>query len=171
MDLGSLSKGEGVAGISAILLLASMFVDWYRFEQGGSLLVLVEPFGMSGSAWEALGFIPFFLVLPIAITIGTCLLAPGSSKGDLMVPLSIVVTVLGAISSMLILYRIVVPPGPRDFALSASAGIPFYARPELGIYLALLAAVGIAFGGCLAMFLEGRLRLGARGLRPNGIVK
>jgi hypothetical protein len=167
MNLGRLSKGQGIAGISAVLLFVSMFLDWYRFEQGGNLLVLVELFVMSGSAWETLGAIPFVLALTIAITVGACLLALGSSRWDPVVPPSAWVAVLGAISFVLILYRIVFPPGLEE----VSPGIPFYARPELGIYLALLAAMGIALGGCLAMWEEGGLRLDVRRLRPNEIVK
>jgi hypothetical protein len=167
MNLGRLSKGEGIAGLSAILLFVSLFLDWYRFEQGGNLLVLVELFVMSGSAWETLGAIPFVLALTIAATVGVCLLAVGGSRWDPAVPPSAWVAVLGAISFVLILYRIVIPPGLEEI----SPGIPFYARPELGIYLALLAALGIAFGGCLAMWEEGGLRLDLRRLRPNEIVK
>jgi hypothetical protein len=167
MNLGRLSKGQGIAGLSAILLFVAMFLDWYRFEQGGNLLVLVELFVMSGSAWETLGAIPFVLALTIAITVGACLLAAGSSRWNPALPPSAWVAVLGAISFVLILYRIVFPPGLEEF----SPGIPFYARPELGIYLALLAAVGIAFGGCLAMYEDGRLRFDVRRLRPDEIVK
>jgi hypothetical protein len=166
MNFHRIGKGARVAGLSAILLFVSMFLDWYRFEQGGNLLPRVELFVMSGRAWEVLGVIPLFLALTIAATVGSCLLTMGGTRWDPAVPPSAFVAVLGAISSGLILYRIVVPPGLEE----VFRGIPFYARPELGIYLALLAAVGIAFGGCLAMWEEGRLRLHVRRLRPDEIV-
>lgn len=80
---------------------------------------------------------------------------------------------LAAISSLLILYGIVVRPGPEEFPFRALATIPVLREARVGIYLVLLAAVGIAFGVWLAMWQEGKLRLGARGARSTacGVVE
>jgi hypothetical protein len=68
----------------------------------------------------------------------------------LPVPANAVVASLGLLSVLLILFRIVDPP---DFG---SEGIlQFEGTVQTPMFLALLAAVGIALGGCLAMREEG----------------
>jgi hypothetical protein len=61
-----------------------------------------------------------------------------------------VVAILGIVSVLLILFRIVDPPN------FGSEGIQqFEGTAQLPMFLALAAAAGIAFGGCLAMREEG----------------
>ncbi|HET7573726.1 MAG TPA: hypothetical protein VFJ99_01285, partial [Solirubrobacterales bacterium] len=55
--------------------------------------------------------------------------------------------VLGGISALLILYRVISPPDGGFEGVDVS--------PALGIFLALLAAIGIAYGGYRAMQEEG----------------
>jgi hypothetical protein len=72
------------------------------------------------------------------------------------VPANAVITILGVVSALLILFRIMDPPG-----LGTQGFISFDATVRFPIYLALLAAAGIALGGRLAMYEE------ARALRPH----
>jgi hypothetical protein len=60
---------------------------------------------------------------------------------ELTFPLSTVVTLLGAISTLLIIYRIIDPPGE--------------AGRELGVYLGLILAALLTYGGYSAMDEEG----------------
>jgi hypothetical protein len=58
------------------------------------------------------------------------------------------VAVLGAIAALLIMIRLVFPPG---FSGSVGGGKSIEPTLEIGVFLALAAAIGIAFGGYLAM--------------------
>jgi hypothetical protein len=66
------------------------------------------------------------------------------------IPPSAAVSVLGGLSFLLILLRILFPP---DFG--TLGGIAVNATPELGIFLGLAAAAGISYGGYRAMGLRG----------------
>jgi hypothetical protein len=147
MNLDRLSTGEKIAGVSGLLLFVFTFLDWYHYEQGGNLLLLVILFVKSGNAWETLDLIPFILALTSAAAIGAALLALFALHARVMFAASAAVAVLGAISFLMIVFRIIFPP-----ALPHIAAVPFHATPELGVYLALLAAAGIAFGGFQALW-------------------
>lgn len=166
MDRNRLNLGETIAGVSAVLLFAFTFFDWYgheQFKSTSNLLSYLNLFTQNLNAWEALDVIPIFLALTIAVATGAARLALLGSPWEPPIPRNAAAAVLGAISSALILYRIVFPPGLEDID-----GVRFHAAPQLGIYLALAAAVGIAFGGGLAISQQGHLRLIRRPTSPTG---
>lgn len=139
-----LSMGEKIAGVSAVLLFIVMFFSWFGFDTGAAG-DFAEQFGVdietsaSFNAWESFDFIDLVLLLTIVVTLG----AVGARMADmeLSFPLSTVVTLLGAISTLLIIYRIIDPPGE--------------AGRELGVYLGLILAALLTYGGYSAMDEEG----------------
>jgi hypothetical protein len=150
MDLDRLSLGEKIASVSAILLLVFMFFDWFGVEVVG-----VPGFSGSigesgGSAWEALDYIPIVLVLAIAAGLAVAGLRLGGLPYEPVVPANAIVAMLGGISVLLILFRIVDPP-----SLSSYGGVPVDATLKVGVFLGLIAAGGIAYGGYSAMREEG----------------
>lgn len=145
-----LSTGEKIAGASALLLFIFMFFDWFSVEVSGSAGGFAASVSDSGSAWDALDNIPIFLMIVIVFTVGVAALRLTDSAFEPAVPLNAVVAVLGAISMLLIFYRIIDPPGPDSVpGLSVDIG------PTLGIFLGLIAAGGITYGGYRAMQEEG----------------
>jgi hypothetical protein len=68
-----------------------------------------------------------------------------------------VVAVLGIVSVLLILFRIVDPPnfGSEENTQLEGVVFQFEGTVQLPMFLALAAAAGIALGGCLAMRGEG----------------
>src|SRR6476620_4137665 len=66
------------------------------------------------------------------------------------VPMSTIVTVLGVISVLLILFRIIDPPTFASFG-----GVSVDATLSVGIFLGLIAAGGVAYGGYSTMREEG----------------
>lgn len=128
MDPNRLKQGEQIAAGAAIVLFIVMFFSW--FGAGG----------FSATAWESFEYITSIL----AITIFTTLLivgfrAAGRHLGDL--PGSVVITGLGGLSTLLVLYRLLDPIAEAD--------------RKIGLFLGLIAAAGIAIGGYLAMQEEG----------------
>ncbi len=150
MDVNKLNTGEKVAGVSAVLLFVSMFLDWFGVEISGEGGSVSFGSGAGGSAWDALDFIPIVLVLAVVVAVVNAVLRLSDSEYEPPISMNVVVAVLGGISVLLILFRIISPPGFGTFG-----GVSVDATLEYGIFLGLLAAIGIAFGGYKAMQEEG----------------
>jgi uncharacterized membrane protein YhaH (DUF805 family) len=150
MELDRLSTGEKVSAVSAVLLFIFMFFDWFGAKVEG-----VPGFSGSieagGSAWDALDVIPIFLMLAIVAAIAVAVIRLTDADVEPPVSMNAIVAVLGGLAVLLILYRIVNPPGDGD----ALAGVGVDITLKLGIFLGLLAAAGIAYGGYSAMREEG----------------
>lgn len=149
MDLNRLTQGEKIAGISAILLFIFMFFDWYSVSiSGGGQSFGVE--GSGGNAWNTLDFIPIILLITIIAAVANAAIEASESGVEMPVYGGTVVTVLGVISTLLILFRIIDTPTFASFG-----GVSADGSVEFGIFLSLLAAAGIGFGGYRAMQEEG----------------
>jgi hypothetical protein len=150
MELDRLSTGEKISAVSAILLFILMFFDWF-----GAKVSSVQGFsgtieGAGGSAWDALDVIPIFLMLAIVVAIGVALIRLTDADLEPPVSLNAIVAGLGAFAVLLILYRIISPPDFGSFG-----GVSVDATLKFGIFLGLISAAGIAYGGYSAMREEG----------------
>jgi len=150
MDLDRLSTGEKIASVSAILLFVFMFFNWFGVEVSGVGGFSGTISGEGGNAWQALDFIPFVLLATIVVALGVAALRLSDAAYEPPVSANTVVTVLGVISVLLILFRIVDPP-----SFGSVGGISVEATRSIGIFLGLIAAGGIAYGGYSAMREEG----------------
>jgi hypothetical protein len=149
--LDKLSPGEKIVGGSAILLFIFMFFfDWFGVKVSDVSGFSGTISGEGGSAWDALEFIRFVLLLTVIAALVLVGLRLSDSTYEPSVPLSTVVTVLGVISVLLILFRILDPP-----TFAEVGGISFDATLKVGIFLGLIAAGGVAYGGYSAMREEG----------------
>jgi hypothetical protein len=148
--LDKLSPGEKIAGGSAILLFVFMFFDWFGVEVSGVGGFSGSVPGAGGSAWDALEFIPIVLVVTIVAALVMAGLRFADSDLEPPVPMSTVVTALGVLSVLLILFRIIDPPSFGSFG-----GVSVEATLDVGIFLGLIAAAGIAYGGYSTMREEG----------------
>ncbi len=151
---GRLRAGEAISLVAAILLFVLMFLTWFEIgighepDVGGELNL----FGHGQSAWQALEVIPIFLMLAIAVTIGAALLRLSRSTWKPAIPPGAAVCVLGGLATLLILIRILSPPGLGTPELT---GYEFDTAVQLPAFLALAAALGIAYGGWRTMRDEG----------------
>ncbi len=139
--------GERIAALSALCLLAFSFLRWYGAEPAGDAHF---PTSAGGSAWQTLGPVLVVLVATVVAALATAALRLARSQWRPAVPLNAVVAVLGGLSALLVLFRIVVPP-----SLGEVGGIPLEATLSAGVFLSLLAACGVAYGGYRAMGEEG----------------
>lgn len=154
--LKRLGVGETVAAGSAILLLTFMFFRWYGISVESNLLVYLSLFDDGGNAWHMLDLLPVFLALVIAVTVGGMVSRLSGLKWEPRVSLCGVVCVLGGLAVVAILIRIFLPPDLGEtFKELESEGFRFEVSPEIGIFLALMAACGIAYGGYRGMREEG----------------
>jgi hypothetical protein len=128
MDLRRLRAGEWIAALSGVLLLVSLFLPWYGREPGAE----------DASAWQALAAVDVTLALVAAF--GVTLLVVTASQRVPAVPiaLSAIVTLVGLIGLLLVLIRLANVPDGLD-------------GREFGVWLALVATIGIVVGGIVAM--------------------
>jgi hypothetical protein len=137
MDLDRLTTGEKIAGAAAIVLLISMWFAWFGFDNPGAAL------GIGGSitfnAWEAFDFIDLILFVTALVTIGSVAARAADTLIDF--PFNPVITVLGGLCVLLVLYRIIDPPYGSD--------------REWGVFLGLGLTALVTYGGYRAMEEEG----------------
>lgn len=151
MEADKLSTGEKLSAVSALLLFVFMFFDWFGVEVSGVPGFGGDVSGAGGSAWDALDVIPIFLMLAIVAAIGVAVIRLTDADLEPPVSLNAIVSALGLLAVLLILYRIIDQPGGGgDFS-----GVEVDVTLKIGIFLALAAAAGIAYGGYRAMQEEG----------------
>ncbi len=150
MEVDKLNTGEKVSAVSAILLFIFMFFDWFGVKITGVSGFSGDVSGSGGSAWDALDVIPIFLMLAIVVAIGVAVIRLTDADLEPPVSLNAIVAGLGGLAVLLILYRIVSPPDFGSFG-----GVSVDATLKFGIFLGLIAAAGIAYGGYSAMREEG----------------
>lgn len=159
VGLGSLSNGERISDVSAILLYVFMSFDWFGSKDSGEL----RYFSVGRSAWDALDYISIILLIAIIVALAVAGTAPHGCRSRLPYSGQRGVAILGIVSTLLILFRIVDPPNFGSFQ-EIWGTITIEGTVQSPIFLALSAAAGIAFGGCLAMWEEGISPSGRRAL-------
>jgi hypothetical protein len=168
VGLGRLSNGEKISGVSAILLYVFMSFDWFgvKTTNTSNLLIAFEGSQSGKSAWEALDVISVVLLITIIAALAVAALRLVDAVHGFPVPVNAVVAILGIVSVLLILFRIVDPPNFGSEEIPNFGGdLQFEGTVQSQIFLALAAAAGIAFGGCLAMWEEGFSLSGLRARR------
>ena len=141
MDASRISFGELVAGASAVVLFLVMFFPWYGVEVG----LLGGAASENANAWEAFDYIDIILLLVVLMAVGMAAArAAGAIPPALPAPPGLIVAGAGALAVLLILFRIVEIPGPEVDVEGVDIS------REIGIFLGLVAAVGITFGGYMA---------------------
>jgi hypothetical protein len=142
MDFTRLRTGELIAGASGVLLLIVMFLAWYGVSGSAG------PFGgqleVTANAWEAYTWVDLLMFVTAIAAIGAAVLAASDRSVALPVAASVIVTILGILAAILVLYRHINEPGPNELI-----------EIKFGAYLGLLACLGIAAGGFMAMADEG----------------
>src|SRR5436853_6891542 len=110
-DRNSLSQGELIAGIAGLVLLIDLWFKWYGVKlSGGGGLLKGFSIGVSANAWESFGGIDIILFLCSLIAIGVAVLKAMDRLPELPFPVSTLLTVVGGIALLLILFRTISPP-------------------------------------------------------------
>ncbi len=152
MDVGRLSRGETIAAGSAVALLIIMFIfKWFGLSANAGFGGIEA--SASFNAWESFGFIDIVLFVTILVAVGGALVSANATSVNTPVAISAITTGLGILCVLLILFRIISPPdfGTGDFGLGDAVD----STRKIGVFLGLIAAGGIVYGGWLAMEEEG----------------
>jgi hypothetical protein len=172
MDTTKIRFGEAVAAVSALLLFIIMFLPWYGYSVKGTGAFSRFSVSANRSAWQAFAFIDIILFITILAALGLAVLSMTQRSAALPISATVVVTLLGGLSVLLILFRIVSKP---DYCRGGvCAGDFLDISLKYGVFLGLIAAAGITAGAVLAMREEGtsfgdaaqRLQGGSGGAAP-----
>jgi outer membrane biosynthesis protein TonB len=129
VDLNRLSRGERIAGAAAVLLFIDMFLSWYSANHAD----------VSVTAWQAFSTTDILLLITIIVALGMVVTRAMARPMNLPVSLPLVTACLGALMTLLVLWRIINQPGPNDFI-----------NVEYGAYLGLILIAGLTYGAILA---------------------
>ncbi len=131
MDLSKLTKADKILFGAGIVFLISTFLDWFTFDAG--------VINVGGNGWDVgflWGGLPFFIVLGLMVWVGLRRFSSVKLPAE-MPPLYLAG---GAAALILVAFKFLI--GEDHFSRA------------FGLFLALIAAVGVAFAGFLK-FTEG----------------
>ncbi len=153
LDAGRARLPERLEAGGAVALLIFLFLlDWY----GGSITGLFPGSHISGgtisaTGWEAFTSSRWIWLATIVFALGGALAGAVAYRLEGPVQIGAVVLGLGALSSVLIVYRIIYHPG----ANASGHGIHIAYGVKFGIWLGLLAALAITLGAYMQLRAEG----------------
>jgi hypothetical protein len=127
---GIWAMGERVTALAGLVLMLSSFMGWYAGSDEGPTIAVI------GWHTGVIGKLVFLLGLAIVVLV---VLRELGIELPATVPESLVIIVIGALATILVLVRLISVPD-RFF--------PFDGR-GIGIWIALIAALGVIVGGLL----------------------
>jgi hypothetical protein len=130
MDAGRLSQGAMIAAISGLVLFISLFFDWVGIEVTGVG-------SASQTGWESQSSLDIYLLIVSVIAVVPGVLALTGGGGDLPIATAANALLLGAIAVILMFFTMFI-------------GFPDGLDRKFGMWLALIASIGVAVGGYLA---------------------
>jgi hypothetical protein len=160
-ELGRLRRSERIAGASALALFVILFFfKWY----GGSASAPAGGVEVSASlnGWHSFTSSRWIWLITIAVALGDVALKAARRDASTPLPPSVLVAGLGALSALLILYRILHHPSGGASGTIGAAHFSYSYGIKLGIWLGLIAAAGVAYGGYQAMRDDGISRAAVR---------
>jgi hypothetical protein len=148
-DRNRLSTGELIAGIAGIVLLIDLWFKWYGVKVSGAGGVLKNfSIGVSATAWQAFGFIDILLFLIAVLAISVAIARATNRMPDMPYPAGTLLAGAGAFALLLIIFRII------DTPVDTGGVEGIDVTRKIGVWIGLLAAAAITYGGWRAMHEE-----------------
>jgi hypothetical protein len=148
MDSARLGRGEGIAGVCAVLLFIVMFFGWFSLPGPDEV---ATPFGgtvsfdASANAWQSYDFTDLLLLVTIVVAVGGAIATLMARDVSPPVAVSALTAGLGILSFVFVLFSIINTPSEAGIDLDR----------EFWVFVGLVLTAGIAFGGWMAMQEEG----------------
>lgn len=139
IEISRLRPGEIISGAGGVLLLVVLFaVPWYAVKSpdGGSTTV---------TGWDALTTLRWLLLVTIVAALALAYFQATRPAPAIPVALSVIVTALGFLSAVALIYRVLINVPGSDSVVDA----------RVGAYLGLATALAILYGGYRSMRQEG----------------
>jgi hypothetical protein len=138
MDVNKLSQGQLIAAGSAIVLFILTFLPW--LDEGGQ----------SASLWESTSTLDIYILILVALVAAPAVMGAMGNASPLPFTGAATTVLLGVIAVILI-FVFLIGPVP-----SYGADVEFDQPGKgIGLWLGLLAAIGVAAGGYMALADEG----------------
>jgi hypothetical protein len=150
-DISRLRRADQIVGGAAIaFFIVLFFFKWYGVSSNVGAVSGLN-INVSRSGWDTFTNSRWIWIITIIVGLGSVVLVAAQRKLELPLQPGVIVAGLGALSTIFILYRIVHhPTASASFgSFHASVGI------KLGIWLGLIAAMALTYGGYLQMQEEG----------------
>jgi hypothetical protein len=158
-SVSRLRRADQIIGVSAILFFIFLFFfKWYGVSSSSS----VGSFSASINGWHAFSNSRWIWLITIVVALVAVAISAGMIKAESPVSLGAVVAGLGALSTLLIFYRIIHHPTAGTSGTIAGVHFSASAGIKIGIWLGFLAAIGVTYGGYLAMQADGTSLSGVR---------
>jgi len=134
-----LSQGEQVSAGAAILLIISLFLKWFGIDvpEGATL---AEGFDESSSGWSSQNTLDIYLLILAGFALAPAILTL-TDGGDLPMVSGAATFLLGVIGSIMTIYVLLDVPDGVDRGF--------------GLFIAVIAVIGVTVGGYLTMQDEG----------------
>jgi hypothetical protein len=174
VDTTRLRLGDLIAAGSAFLLFIFMFFKWYGVEDETGDEQIPDALSdlFSFSAWEAFGFLDLLLLLIIIAVIAIVVVrVVGAQLPPLPVPLGTIMLGLAALAVLIILFRLIFTPNPEISFLGQTANAEDndgQVTRSIGVFLGLLAALGMLAGAFLSAQERGEMTPGVGGPATAG---
>jgi hypothetical protein len=158
IDPSRLRRGEWLAGAGAALLLALMFLlPWYGLSGSAGATAATSGTSTSLNAWHSLTTLRWLMLLTILAALSLVFFQATRRAPALPVSLSVILTVLGGLTVLVLIYReLINPPGPDSLL-----------HTRIGAFLGLVGACAIAVGAFASLREEGLSARDARTAIPT----
>jgi hypothetical protein len=147
MDLSKLKTSDWVIGVSAIVLLISSFLDWFTADIGGGDAFIsgsVSANGWDLDAWPLWVGLPVLIGLAMLAIVAVRAFSPQTELPQLPIGWGQALFFAGVLSAVLVLLKFLIGEDAGSYP-----GVDIDVSRSLGIFLALLATIGLAAGGFL----------------------
>jgi hypothetical protein len=144
LKLERLRRGELIAGASGTALLVFLFaLHWYGVNGTfAPTLALGLHVRTAWTGWQALTYVRWLLLVTALVALALAYFQAAERAPAIPVAISVVVLVLGGLSALTLIARVIDTPGN-------------HLDRRAGVYLGLAAAIGIAYGGFRSLREEG----------------
>jgi hypothetical protein len=154
VDIGRLHRSDRIIGASAVAFFVVLFFfKWYGASSSSS--VGGFNYSVSANGWHTFSNSRWIWIITIIVALATVAISAGVFELNSPVQRGVLVAGLGALSSILILYRIIDHPSAGTSGTVAGVHYSASVGIKIGIWLGLIAALGLTYGGYLGMQDEG----------------
>jgi hypothetical protein len=145
-DRSRLRSGEAIAGVAAVVLLASVFLlPWYGLT--GTIAPVAARLGVSTSVngWQSLTSVRWLMLVTIVAALTLVYLQGTRRSPALPASFSLIVMLLGGLTALALIYRVLINvPG--------TSGV---VEHRVGGFVGLISGCAIAYGGYRSLREEG----------------
>ena len=138
MDIGKVSNGEKLAAGGGILAFVGLLFKWYGLSLGALGAYLnTAGYSTSISGWHGSTMLRWLILIMLIAAVGLAVMKAYGQSLELPISPSVIVTGLGGLSLLFVLYRVVSPPS--------------HTSVKFGIFISLVGAAVTTFGGWQSM--------------------